>query len=345
MNSDGTSRHPLFLTRSELDACRPLAGEGGRAWRAFCPFHESDHQRSLRVSQETGRFHCFACGAWGYLEEHRHGSFSQGVSGSPTRREFRTPARASSHMQGIGAGRLPASPRPLQDQASRGGQALPDLDVLFERYQEALPGSVGERYLAWRGIPLDLARSLGIGYASDGQWAHRGTSGRPVRQWKHGRLVFPHSDPEGRLVNFYGRAIGTDGVPRELRHDHLPGAKGYFNGMALGHGDGPVHVCEGPFDAASLMAAGALRVVAIFGVTGWRWEWFRKVRELVFAFDADEAGGKWRALAHEAVLRGRTVSFIPPASLGGCKDVNEAWMRGCLQFRSPAGGNPSSRGE
>lgn len=32
-------------------------------------------------------------------------------------------------------------------------------------------------------------------------------------------------------------------------------------------------VCEGAFDALALRAAGMPRVVAIFGVQGWRWAW------------------------------------------------------------------------
>ncbi len=41
---------------------------------------------------------------------------------------------------------------------------------------------------------------------------------------------------------------------------------------ALQVGSGPLWVCEGAFDALALMAAGVARVVAIFGVQGWRWD-------------------------------------------------------------------------
>ena len=61
----------LTLSEAQLSACKPIHGEGGRAIRAFCPFHGSDKQRSLRVDVATGRFNCFACGAWGYTEEAR----------------------------------------------------------------------------------------------------------------------------------------------------------------------------------------------------------------------------------------------------------------------------------
>ena len=66
-----TTRENLTLSEADLAACRPLAGEGGHVLRALCPFHGSDHQRSLRVTVASGRFVCFACGAWGYLAEAR----------------------------------------------------------------------------------------------------------------------------------------------------------------------------------------------------------------------------------------------------------------------------------
>ena len=104
-------------------------------------------------------------------------------------------------------------------------------------------------------------------------------------------MVFPHTTPEGRLVNLYGRAVGTEEqVPKGTRHDHLPGAKGYFNATALQASTGPLWVCEGAFDALALLAADVPRVMAIYGVQGWRWDWVSNVRELVFALDTDTAG-------------------------------------------------------
>jgi len=145
-------------------------------------------------------------------------------------------------------------------------------------------------------------------------------------------------------VNLYGRAVGTAAqVPKAKRHDHLPGEKGYFNGTALQEGDGPLWVCEGVFDALALLAAGCTRVVAIFGIHGWRWDWVRQVRELVFALDADGAGQQqWRQLAREATLRGKQVTVLEPAAYGGYKDVSEAWAAGVLGVGAgPAAGSPA----
>jgi DNA primase len=198
----------------------------------------------------------------------------------------------------------------------------------------ALPGSPGDAYLQQRGIPLALAQQLGVGYAAPGTWPHA------ARDWRGGRVVFPHTTWDERLVNLYGRAVGTaEQVPKATRHDHLPGVKGYFNATALQADAGPLWVCEGVFDALALLAAGVPRVVAIFGVQGWRWDWARAVCELVFALDADAAGQQqWRQLARQAALRGKQVWVLPTAAYGGYKDVNEAWAAGVLAV----GGGPAA---
>jgi hypothetical protein len=65
------------------------------------------------------------------------------------------------------------------------------------------------------------------------------------------------------------------------------------------------------------------RIVAIFGVQGWRWDWVREVLALVFVLDAATVRQQqWRELAHSAVL--------PADAYGGHNDVNEAWGAGPL---------------
>jgi len=86
-----------------------------------------------------------------------------------------------------------------------------------------------------------------------------------------------------------------------------------------------------PFGALALLAAGVPRVVALFGVQGWRWAWAKEVRALVFALDADTAGQQqWRQLARQAALRGKRVAVLPAAASGGHKDASEAWLAGAL---------------
>jgi hypothetical protein len=329
--SRNTPRESLTLSEADLASCRPIVGEGGHVVRALCPFHGSDRQRSLRVQVHSGRFVCFACGAWGYMdtaraqwreEQQRQAAFRRPPARWQRGPSGRQPPPPRAKPPGAAARKLSA--HPPAPRAPAPGQ--PDLAQHLAAFQADLPGSRGDTYLQQRGIPLALAQQLGVGYAAPGTWPH------PARDWRGGRVVFPHTAPDGRLVNLYGRAVGTaEHVPKAKRHDHLPGVKGCFNAAALQAGTGPLWVCEGAFDALALLAAGVPRVAAIFGVQGWRWDWAREVRELVFALDADAAGQQqWRQLARQAALRGKHVAVLPPEAYGGHKDVNEAWVAGTL---------------
>jgi DNA primase len=330
MSSD-TPRDNLTLSEADLAACRPIVGEGGHVLRALCPFHGSDRQRSLRVQVHSGRFVCFACGAWGYMDTAR----TQWREEQQRQATFRRPPARRQHVshRHQPPPKLPRQPAAVARQRAADPPALhtpvparPDLAQQLAAFQAALPGSRGATYLQQRGIPLTLAQQLGVGYAAPGTWPHA------ARDWRGGRVIFPHTTPDGCRVNLYGRAVGLEAqVPKAQRHDHLPGAKGYFNATALQTGRAPLWVCEGVFDALALLAAGISRVVAIFGVQGWRWDWAREVRELVFALDADAAGQQqWHQLARQAALRGKRVAVLPAAAYGGCKDVSDAWATGVL---------------
>ena len=237
-----------------------------------------------RETLATGRFACCACCAWGYLEEARQRWREEQQRLAALRRPPARPPRPPHQRPGSpAAAACPAPPPPARHLAA---------------FHAALPGSRGAAYLRQRGIPLALAQRLGVGSAAPGTWPH------PARDWRGGRVVLPHTTPDGRLVNLYGRAVGSvEQVPKAKRHDHLPGEKGYFNAAALQAGAGPLWVCEGAFDTLALRAADVPHVMAIFGVQGWRWAWAREVRELVFALDAAAAGQPpGRARARQAGL-------------------------------------------
>jgi hypothetical protein len=300
----------LALALAEVESYNGQGGgkRSGGKLRYYCPIHGGDRQRSFEVNPDTGHFKCHACGAWGYLVEAR---------------ERRREEWASMNR---GAARARPAPPPYRPRKVQEPPARPELLDTLKELQKALPGSWGEKYLSRRGIPLDVARAAGVGYAGPGKWAGR--------DWRWGRVVFAHASPAGELVNLYGRAVGSnEKVPKEKRHDHLPGAKGYFNARALVEGQGPLYVCEGAFDALALMAAGQVRTVAIFGVDGWRWEWAREIREIILCLDTDEAGQAAREeLARQAAMRGKRVAYLPPEALGGHKDLSDAWAAGVLQL-------------
>ena len=152
-------------------------GEGGHVLRALCPFHGSDRQRSLRVQVHSGRFVCFACGAWGYMEtarapwreeQQRQAALQRPPSyrqraphrGQPPPRVPRQPAAARK--------RSPDPPTPRAPTPAR-----PDLAQQLAVFQAALPDSRGAAYLQQRDISLALAQQHGVGYAAPGTWPHK----------------------------------------------------------------------------------------------------------------------------------------------------------------------------
>ncbi len=296
-----------------------FTSKNSHEWRGACPLHGGNNPTAFRVDPESLMWTC-------YTGCQRSGDPLAFLNGGESPRGPRfgeivhlaaEMAKTAPQMRILTLASKPLTkPNPVPD--------LARLQNQIKQFQRNLPGSWGERYLQLRSIPLELAQTCGIGYAPLGQWPHAS------RDWKWGRLVFPHTNPQGQLINLYGRAVGTDDkVPSAVRHDHLPGSKGYFCAQALTSGEGPVYVCEGPFDALSLLAAGHTRVLATFGARSWRWDWAHPVKHLVFALDQDQAGQRaQQSLARGALMRGKKASAISRESLENSKDINQWWCSG-----------------
>jgi len=151
--------------------------------RAWCPFHGSDRQCSLRVTLASGRFVCFACGAWGSLaearERWREERQRQAAFQRPTARGQRAP-----RPRPAAAAVNPPAPRPPAPREP--APARPDLAQQLATFQAALPDSRGAAYLRQRGIPLALAQQAGVGAAAPGRWP-RGACWRAGRAGVRGR--------------------------------------------------------------------------------------------------------------------------------------------------------------
>jgi hypothetical protein len=123
------------------------------------------------VQLHSGRFVCFACDAWGYMdtarerwraEQQRQATFRRPParrqripsSSQPPPRLPRPPAAAARKL----SAHLPAPREPTP--------ARSDLAPQPAAFQAALPGSRGETYLQQRSIPLTLAQQYGMGYAA-----------------------------------------------------------------------------------------------------------------------------------------------------------------------------------
>jgi len=319
----------------------------GDAWRGCCPLHGGDNPTGFEVTRQKGGWlwRCWTrCGSGDLLALLAGGT-------SPRGAEFVRVVRAAADLAGVDTAPIDSAERQDRRPARQKAQEAPrlalrrptaqeptssprtDLEALLERFQAALrvPGNLGARYLEQhRGIPLDLALEWGAGFAEPGTW--------PGRPWRWGRLVFPHRDHAGALVNIYGRAVGADDrVPKALRHDHLRGPKGLLlppGGLA---GPGPLLLVEGAVDALAAAAAGWGQTVGCFGLSGWDWPAARSagVREVVLALDQDQPGQEAaQALARSGALHGMRVGLLDPAAWGGHKDLAAAWLAGALDLQS-----------
>lgn len=292
----------------------------GRALQ--CPNHDAHKHGDRRLSafiSSTGRsWTCYGCGAGGtvvdLLMAARGYSTQEAVlaladyAGLPLLSRNRPVFRPAPRAPGTPAAR-PADPPPAP--------AGPPTAAFLERCQRLLEDSEAQRYLATRGIPPEIARQTGLGFAPRGTWPNARGARQP-------RLVAPLSSPDGILLTLYGRS--TVSCDKGLRHDFLPGAKGLFYPEAASS-DGVVLV-EGVFDALACLAGG-LPASALCGLSireGW-WKALA-ARTLVLALDADQAAQqRWEALATAAVSAGKRVLVVRSEHLRPHKDLNEYWVQ------------------
>lgn len=296
-----------YATRDELERLPGYRGNDRRG-RACCPIHDGHNPTALAINWETGWANCFSCGD----------AFSIRVGDTPATFAPRDTARQT-RQDGPGRERRP---KPAESPAS------PDLGVQAALWAalaaaaERLPASPAASYLAARGIPLDVARSLQLGWGTAGKLA--------------GRVLFPLCGPDGRYTSAMGR------LPRELRagekarkYDTLPKDAGYqktlFNGAAIAQAKragAPLVIVEGPLDVAACVAAGIPLTVAICGKSYAHPEHFAGLDTVILALDADDAGQSGRrALWLDLTARGIAVLVLSASALDGCKDLGEYWQR------------------
>ena len=325
------TEHNRKYTLADLEALAPISPastNGGRRRRMGCPFHGSDHQRSLEVILETGHFSCHNCGEWGYLKD-SPGNTAWKPSG---------PGRRPPNVNKANWGAFLKKPS-LQEArtASKPTPAVPQAPVIYplepaaqsrkmnlhmEAARRHLEDPEALAYLKARHIPLELAREYGLGYFPPGKWEGRKAAAR----W--GRIAFSLENPAGELVGLYSRAVDADypreKAPKETRHD-VWGKRDLFHPDAL---EGPsLFLTEGPFDALAMLGNG-WPAAALVGTNKLPWEALGNVRELYLCLDLDVTGEGQKAarkLAREAVLRGIPVHIMEDGAYGGYSEPSDQW--------------------
>ena len=130
------------------------------------------------------------------------------------------------------------------------------------------------------------------------------------------------------MKGFYGRRIGG----RKPSHLYLKGPhRGLMNGKAAAVYPERIIITESVIDAVSLMVMGIENTIPAYGVNGFTDEHLKalkdnRVKEVVIAFDADDAGREGAARLKGRLLEeGFCVREVYPE---GTKDWNEYLVNG-----------------
>ena len=313
-------RHPLD---EAVEAAGVRLRSRGRVRQGVCPFHE-EAEGSFTVYADSQRWYCFGCGEGGDVLD-----FVRRIEGLSLPEAIR---------------RLDASPpttapvrHATRERRNRDAVAPPDPALLTAaaRYYagELFRSSEARDYLALRGMGLDAARRLGLGYAPGrGLRTTLATAGFGAGRVRESGLFTERGErfagmvvvPEvagGRVRWLAGRAIEPGRSPR---FQALPGPKPVLGLGRLGSAPPWAVVTEGVFDwlvlsewgipaCAALGTQGLERVAAAL----------RGCPHVFLAFDRDDAG-------HEAAdgldgLLGRRAAVVTLPK--GVADVAELAKR------------------
>ena len=281
------ARHPLGDT-VEASGVR-LRGRG-RVRQGVCPFHD-EVEGSFTVYADSERWYCFGCGAGGDVLD-----FVRRVEN----------LSLPEALQRLDGGAYPAVSPPVPARRPRAAPLPPRDPSLLTAAARFYAGqlrrrTVAREYLASRGVGLDAAAHLGLGYApgsglresleSDGFAAGRlrdcGLFMERGAERFAGMVVVP--DASGGLVRWLvGRAVDPDRTPR---FQALPGPKPVLGLGRLGVAPPWAVVAEGVFDWLALAGWG-IPACAALGAQGVERvaDALRGCPRVFLAFDNDDAG-------------------------------------------------------
>ena len=310
------ARHPLGDT-VEASGVR-LRGRG-RVRQGVCPFHD-EVEGSFTVYADSERWYCFGCGLGGdvldFIRQSENLSLPEAI-------------------RRLDGGAYPAVSRPAPARRPRAAPLPPRDPSLLTAAARFYTGQLrrnpaGWEYLASRGVGLDAALRLGLGFApghglrealaSDGFNAGRlrdcGLFTERGLERFTGMVVVP--DISGGLARWLvGRAVDPDRTPR---FQALPGSKPVLGLGRLGPAPSWAVVAEGVFDWL-VLASWGIPAVSALGTQGVERvaEGLRGCPRVFLAFDNDDAG--LEATARLAGLLGRRASAVTLPQ--GVSDVAE----------------------
>ena len=302
-----------------------LVGKG-RVRQGVCPFHE-EGEGSFTVYSDSERFWCFGCGAGGDVLD-----FVQRMEGLSLPEAIRRLDDGRAVVAAAPSNRPTPPQRPTAASIPPRDPALLTAAARFYAGQ-LWRSAVASQYLASRGIGLDAALQLGLGYATgDGlreylesrEFTTRrlGDSGLFLerRRERFAGMVTVPDMAGGRARWLTGRAVDPAAKPR---FQAAPGPKPVLGLGALGPGPPWVVLTEGVFDYLTLSGWGYPACAAL-GTQGLDKvaDALRGCPRVFLAFDNDGAGAAAADTLKEILGRRAAVVRLP----WGIADVGELAM-------------------
>jgi len=281
----------------------------GRMFWGCCPFHK-EKTPSFKVENERRRYKCFGCNASGdafkWLMETEGLSFPESVE--------RLAAEAGVEL-----------PRwtPEDEAREEKRKSLYDIvEAAAAFYESQLLGRAGTAardYLKARGLDGPVWKQFRLGYAPTNSaliehlktknitqndmiaagLARPSEDDRPMRDFFFDRVMFPITDPRGRVVAFGARALDPNAKPKYINTGETPlFSKGHLlynfaSARPAAIKSQSIVVAEGYVDVIALVRAGVEAAVAPLGTALTEDQLhllWRTAPEPILAFDGDDAG-------------------------------------------------------
>ncbi len=288
----------------------PMRQRGREFW-CCCPFHQ-EKTPSCKVDPATQLWHCFGCGEGGdifsFVMKHDGVSFPDAV---------RTLAQRA-HIELSDAGRsggIPNSQKARLMQICKETAQFYHMQLMRSQSPEA---ASAREYLSGRGLGGSVPNDWDLGFAPGrnqlvnhlvdkgfsvddmilANVARAGRDGRAQDRFFN-RVMFPIRDPQGEVIAFGGRVIGT-GEPKYLNSQETPLFHkshvlfGLDKAKASLTSTGTAIITEGYTDVIALHEGGIKNAVATLG-TALTMSHIRLIsryaqRKIVYLFDGDSAG-------------------------------------------------------